>query len=286
MSSILALSAAPTSAAVTPHVTTTTSGVYTALPPTRVADTRADSTYQDAGDSIASGGSDTVNFTSDVPATATAVALNVTATNATQDTYLSVYPTGDSGSYSSFSNIDVFAGVSQPNLVIVPLGTGQSVNVYNYAGTTDAVVDLEGYFAPSTVTTTAGEFYPLTPSRITDTRAGSQLPNAGSTLGAGSTLNVQVTGAGGVPSTGVSAVELNVTATNTTGSSYFTVYPTGGTKPNASNLNWIPTETIPNRVIVRPPSKPAGCRGRSVAARCSRSRRPDAAACRRCGRQG
>jgi hypothetical protein len=49
-------------------------------------------------------------------------------------------------------------------------------------------------------------------------------------------------------------VVLNVTVTNTTGSSYLTVWPTGFTQPNASNLNWVAGETIPNMVVVPVPA--------------------------------
>jgi hypothetical protein len=249
--SLLALGSAPAGAATTPHTAAATGSTYTAVTPDRIADTRTGSGYEDAGQSIPANSSDTVAFPSSaVPSTATAVVLNVTAVDATANTYISVYPTGQSGNYTSFSNINVFAGTTQPNLVIVPLGNSQSDSVYNYQGTTDVVVDLEGYFSPASATSGAGHFNPLTPARITDTRSANGGVNAGKTLGAGGTLNVQVTGAGGVPSSGVSAVELNVTVANTTASSYLTAYPTGAIRPTAANLNWVAGETIPNRVIV------------------------------------
>jgi hypothetical protein len=46
----------------------------------------------------------------------------------------------------------------------------------------------------------------------------------------------------------VAAVILNVTATDTSASSYFTVYPSGS-PPNASDLNWAAGVTIPNLVL-------------------------------------
>jgi len=51
-------------------------------------------------------------------------------------------------------------------------------------------------------------------------------------------------------SAGVSAVELNITATDTTANSFFTVWPDGQAQPLASNLNWVSGEAIANRVIV------------------------------------
>jgi hypothetical protein len=61
---------------------------------------------------------------------------------------------------------------------------------------------------------------------------------------------VQITGQGGVPATGVSAVVLNLTATDTTASSFLTAWPSGSTRPTASNVNWTAGQSVPNRVIV------------------------------------
>ncbi|MEZ5135808.1 MAG: hypothetical protein R2699_12320 [Acidimicrobiales bacterium] len=76
---------------------------------------------------------------------------------------------------------------------------------------------------------------------------------------------VKVTGVGGVPSTGVSAVVLNVTATGPTAASHLSVYPKpprstlyddqgsfgAGTIPSASNLNVVAGQTVPNLVVAR-----------------------------------
>jgi hypothetical protein len=56
---------------------------------------------------------------------------------------------------------------------------------------------------------------------------------------------------GGVPSTGVSAVVLNVTITDPSAGSYLTVYPSGSAVPTASNLNFSPGQTVPNLVVVK-----------------------------------
>ena len=69
------------------------------------------------------------------------------------------------------------------------------------------------------------------------------------TLGPNTTLNVQVTGARGVPASGVSAAVLNVTATGPTKQSFLTAWPTGVTQPLASDLNWVAGETVPNLAV-------------------------------------
>ena len=69
-------------------------------------------------------------------------------------------------------------------------------------------------------------------------------------VGPGATFNVTIAGRGGVPASGVGSVALNVTATNPTSNGYLTVWPTGQPQPNASNLNFVAGQTIPNMVIV------------------------------------
>jgi hypothetical protein len=44
---------------------------------------------------------------------------------------------------------------------------------------------------------------------------------------------------------------MNVTVTNTTLSSYLTVWPNLVTRPTASDLNWVAGQTVPNLVIVQ-----------------------------------
>jgi hypothetical protein len=69
----------------------------------------------------------------------------------------------------------------------------------------------------------------------------------------GSATPVQVTGVGGVPASGVSAVMLNVTATQADGPGYVQAVPTAGPTPygTSSNLNLERAgQTIPNLVIV------------------------------------
>src|SRR5262249_10900091 len=64
-------------------------------------------------------------------------------------------------------------------------------------------------------------------------------------------VELQVTGRGGVPSSGVGAVVLNVTVTQPTWEGYITAYPTGSARPSASNVNFASGQTIPNLVTVK-----------------------------------
>lgn len=99
-----------------------------------------------------------------------------------------------------------------------------------------------------TVTPPPGaRYHPLVPARVLDTRDGTGT-GVVAPVGADGTIDVKVTGAGGVPATGVSAVVLNVTATNATAYSYLTVWPAGLAKPPASNVNFYTGPSTPNLV--------------------------------------
>ena len=117
---------------------------------------------------------------------------------------------------------------------------------------TDTVTDSNGATATATVqVSTEGSAYSLvSPTRLLDTRNGTGVP-AGE-VKSGSIVKLKVEGAGPVPSSGVTAVVLNVTAVATTTSGYVTVYPSddGTTAPRVSSLNYAPGQTVANFVTV------------------------------------
>ena len=139
------------------------------LTPARLYDTRPGSATVDgrgAGEGPATGGS---SFVIDIAgrggvpiAGAAAVALNVTVTNPTSASYLTVWP--GSGSRPTASNVNVVAGQTAANMVVVPLAPGGTASVYNFAGSADVVVDVLGWF-PASNTFTA-----VVPARLLDTR--------------------------------------------------------------------------------------------------------------------
>jgi hypothetical protein len=88
----------------------------------------------------------------------------------------------------------------------------------------------------------AGDFAPVAPARLLDTRAGQATvdgAHAGvGALGPASTYTLPVRGRGGVPA-GAVTIAINITAPSTTEPTVVTAYP-GGDRPNASNLNPVP----------------------------------------------
>jgi hypothetical protein len=181
-----------------------------------------------------------------VPADATAVALNVTGTQSGGAGFVTVWNTGIPRQSASSLNFTA-PGQTRANLVIVPIGADGSVSFYSSLGI-HLIADVAGYFV-ATPATSDGRLTSLNPTRILDTRLGIGAPAAKPTPGA--TVTLQVTGAAGVPASGVSAVVMNVTATDATAAGYVTVWPSGLPRPNASSLNLVGAgDTAPNLVIV------------------------------------
>ncbi len=99
---------------------------------------------------------------------------------------------------------------------------------------------------------TAGEYVAVAPTRILDTRVGNGAPTGpiGPT-GRSTFVDLQVTGRGGIPTSGAVAVVMNVTVASPTVESYLSVWPTGEDRPVVSSLNFVPTQTVPNLVTVK-----------------------------------
>jgi hypothetical protein len=222
----------------------TLGGQYVPVAPVRIYDTRAPGLA-----ALGSSEARSVQVTGSlVPASAVAVVLNVTVTNTTSGSYLTVFPSGIS--QPTASSLNWSAGRTVPNLVEIPIGAGGQVSFYNAYGSADLILDLQGYVSASAASPGGvGFFNPLPPSRVLDTRFGVGASQA--KVGATGSIDVQLTGQGGVPQSGVSAVVLNVTVTNPSAPSYLTVFPTGGTNPVVSNLNFSAGQTVPNRVVVK-----------------------------------
>jgi hypothetical protein len=221
-------------------------GSFVALTPARLLDTRVGS--GGAGPLAAAGSVDLqVTGRGGVPTDGVgAVILNVTAVTPTAPGYLTVYPTGTTA--PNASNLNFTAGQVVPNLVLAKVGTNGKVTIRNGSGgKTEVVADVAGYFVSGTVVDPGG-VTSVAPSRLLDTRVA--LGGTGPVASNG-TVKVQVTGRGGVPATGVSAVVVNLTAVTPTGAGYLTAYPSGGTAPLASNVNFVPGQVVPNLAFVK-----------------------------------
>ncbi len=95
---------------------------------------------------------------------------------------------------------------------------------------------------------------PLVPARVLETRSGpDEKTSDGQFQGIGqrgATLELQVTGRGGVPAD-ADAVMLNVTAVFPVAAGFLTVFPCGTVLPKASNVNYGPGDVAPNAVLAK-----------------------------------
>ena len=178
---------------------------------------------------------------------AAAAVLNVAVTGTTATSFLTVYPTGQSRPLAA--NLNFTAGDTVSNRVMAKLGAGGKLTIYNHSGSADVVVDVNGWYTDSSVAGSSGVYNPLVPARILDTRDGTG--GIAGARAANSTVDVQVTGQGGVPVSGVSAVILNVTVTQPAANGFLTLFPAGTAQPLASDLNYAGSETRPNLVVVK-----------------------------------
>jgi hypothetical protein len=228
-------------------------GGYTPVGPRRAFDTRPEqgsdalrpvpTAKLDGGQEMEVQLSDLAGY---VPASGVAaVSLNVTVVDAEQRGFLSVYPCGERPVVSSV-NYEVADTVA--NEVIAILSANGTVCFFSSA-TVDLVVDVNGWLASVSDFTKAG------PARVLDTRphesSNALLEIAHVPLEPSRTLEVNIADLGGVlPATGVSAVSLNITATNIGEPGFITVFPCGQL-PLVSSVNYAtPALSSANAVLV------------------------------------
>jgi hypothetical protein len=155
----------------------------------------------------------------------------VTVTNPTDAGFLTVFPEGETP-MPTVSNLNFSSGETVANLVTVPLSATGGVTIYNSAGSTDVVADVEGYYTSTPSTNGSGLYNAISPVRVLGALS------FGAPVAANTSVPVTVTGTlTGVPAT-ATAVVANVTAEGATLPSFLTVYPAGATMPVASNLNF------------------------------------------------
>jgi hypothetical protein len=221
---------------------------FTTVQPTRLLDTR------EGVGAVGPGGTLPLQVTgrNSIPASGvTAVQLNVTVTNPTAGSFLSVFPSGTA--LPNVSNLNFDPGETIANSVIVPVGQDGRIDFFNHVGRVDVVADISGYFTgnPPGTYSQGGVYESMpAPTRILDTRTDT------GPIGPGEALGVTIKNLDGMQLGTPTAVVLNVTVTNPTANSFVTAYPDGIDVPTASNIDFTPGETLSNLVVV--PVSPGG----------------------------
>jgi hypothetical protein len=218
---------------------------YVPVVPDRVLDTRADTQVGYTGGKPGPGQIIELTVegvgTSNLPADATAVVLNVTGTAAGADGYITVWPCGSA--QPTASNLNLVVGIDRPNLIVSKIGPNGRVCLFTQNGA-HLVADINGYMP-------AGSSYvPLVPGRILDTRAPNQIGYTGDKPGVGEVVQLHVVDVDAAPvPADATAIVLNITGTDATADGYITVWPCGALQPTASNLNLTAGSTAPNLVM-------------------------------------
>lgn len=229
----------------TNSLTVQTAGTeYTAFGPKRILDTRVGTGTGGSTASLTSAAPLTlpVAGVDGIPAGVVAVALNLTLTNSTGFGNVSAYPAGPAA--PNASNLNYTAGQTEANAVIVPVGAGGAIDLAKQGpGAVAMIADVTGYFTAAD----ANGYNALAPTRVLDTRNGTGGVHAPLTSAAPITLNV--TGGDGVPS-GVTAVAVNVTITDSTGFGNIAAFPAGEAAPGTSTVNYSAGQTVANAAIV------------------------------------
>jgi hypothetical protein len=211
-------------------------GTFHPLDPARLFDTRQTAKVA-AGATLAVG----VLGQEGVPvAGVEAVVMNVTVTEPDGPGYVTVFPCGQPP--PTASNLNYVAGQNVPNLVTVKVGANGQVCFFTFAAT-HLVADVSGWYAGPGGAVGA-RYTSVAPGRLVDTRLGTKVD-------AGAVLQLAVLGQQGIPLTGVSAVTMNVTATEPAAPGFLSVYPCGQAPPTASNVNYVVDQTVPNLVTVK-----------------------------------
>ena len=174
-----------------------------------------------------------------VPASARAVALNVTAVNASAVTFIRAWAAGAKAPASSLLNTG--PGRTSAAAGVIAVGGDKKVSLYNDAGSVHLVVDVTGYYTDADGTGTA--FTPLTSAvRLLDTRKDGAIAS-------GKTRALTVAGTGGVPGD-ATAVVVNVVSARSTGNGYVSVVPHGADPRATSTVNHLIGQDVANRATV------------------------------------
>ena len=146
---------------------------------------------------------------------------------------------GNGTESAEVSTLNAPTGTVAANAALVAAGSGGDVSIFA-TDTTDVVIDVNGYFAPSAMGGLS--LYTVPECRVIDTRSESGPFNG--------TMTVPVQGSSCAPPAGAQAYVLNATVVPSGSLSYLTLWADGTSKPNVSTLNAYDGAITSNMAIV------------------------------------
>ena len=164
-----------------------------------------------------------------VPAGASAAVLDITATRTSAAGYLTAY--GDKTADPKVSDAAWAPGQTVTCQVVVPLSDGKVVLHNASAGSTYVTAAVAGYYSY------AGPGSVFLPSRARLLKVA---------IGAKNTVKLKVSGNDGLPSSGISAATVNLTASGATAGGFLVGYPDSTSRPAATTLSYSSGATVAN----------------------------------------
>ncbi len=127
---------------------------FVPIVPCRLVDTRSAAPIGSRATPIGASESVTFQVTGSnggcvIPSTANGIASNVTSVNPTSRSYLTVFPADEALPLASNLNW-TSTSPPTPNQVTVKLSATGAIKTFNNAGTIDIIIDIVGYYQPST----------------------------------------------------------------------------------------------------------------------------------------
>lgn len=219
-------------------------GTFHALSPARVLDTRNGTGGVPVGPVGPNGVVHLqVGGNGGVPASGvSAVVLNLTETSATTGGFLTVYPTGVTR--PTASNLNYTSGVTQANSVTVAVSASGALDLFN-SGKSQIIADVAGYFIGSDALSAGGQYTPVAPLRLIDSRA----PGFGPLSFEDAYFPGYTFGDTSIDSH-ITALAVNITAVTPAAAGWFTAWDGIGDAPGASTVNFPKNKTVPNMAIV------------------------------------
>lgn len=222
-------------------------GGYVPVTQTRVLDTR------DSGVKMAAGSTmdRKLRGVAGVPDSpdVTAVAVNVSALHQDGPGFLTFWP--KSVPRPGTSSLNFGTERMQTELVVATLSADGWTSIYNSTSANiHVLLDVVGYYTAGA----GARFVPLTPTRIIDTRY--HVPGWGigpitQPLAPDTNTAIQLTGVGGVPTTGVSTVLVNAVAGDTPYVGWLNFWASGDVQPGTLSHTYYPNETTANLVMAK-----------------------------------
>ncbi len=194
--------------------------------------------------------------------------VNITAVNnlsTSSDTFVSATPTAPAaGTLPSTSNLNLRNGDIKANLALVPVGPDGKIRLFNERGNVHLLVDVVAYLRTGMdPSTNQGRVVPLvSPNRVIDTRSGSTAGKLGPGQGEDWDFSefVDSVEIGGTWVGPQSALIGNLTGTGlvrqyptVSVETYMTAYPSAVSNPkppDASNINLVENESVPNMALL------------------------------------